>query len=112
MRHCLEELNGVTFTNDEWELLLKGYIASGSDGVPEKTAKFQRNWCYPLKRRDGTTKNIEIVDKDDVNRNRVQVINQYVPGGGTSSRPATSSRATTSCPDASCGNTRVSTTYL
>lgn len=83
LRRCLEELNGITFSDSEWDSLFKGYLANGSDGVPEKTKKFQRNWRWPLKRDDGTTKNVEIVDKEHINRNKVQVINQYVPGGGT-----------------------------
>ena len=83
LRRCLEELNGITFSEAEWATFFKGYLANGSDGVPEKTEKFQHNWRYPLKRDDGTTKNISIVDKDNINRNRVQVINQYVPDGGT-----------------------------
>lgn len=83
LRGCLEELNGISFSDAEWNTFFKGYLANGSDGVPEKTEKFQRNWRWPLKRDDGTTKNVEIVDKEHVNRNKVQVINQYVPGGGT-----------------------------
>ncbi len=83
LRRCMEELNNVSFSDSEWDTFFKGFIANGGDGVPEKTEKFQRNWRYPLKRDDGTTKNVEIVDKDNINRNRVQVINQYVPGGGT-----------------------------
>lgn len=84
LRRCMEELNNISFTDSEWDTFFKGFLANGSDGVHEKTKKFQHNWRYPLKREvDGTTKNIEIVDKDNINRNRVQVINQYVPGGGT-----------------------------
>lgn len=83
LRRCLEELNGITFSDPEWNTFFKGFLANGSDGVPQKTEKFQRNWRYPLKRDDGTTKNVQIVDKDNINRNKVQVINQYVPGGGT-----------------------------
>lgn len=82
LRCCMEELNNISFTDSEWDTFFREFLANGSDGVPEKTEKFQRNWRWPLKRDDGTTKNVEIVDKDNINRNRVQVINQYVPGGG------------------------------
>ena len=83
LRRCLEDLNGTTFSEAEWDELWRGYLANGADGPAEKTAKFQRDWRYPLRRDDGTTKNVSIVDKDNVNRNRVQVIRQYVPQGGT-----------------------------
>lgn len=83
LRRCMEELNDVSFTDSEWDAFFHEFLANGSDGVLEKTEKFQRNWRYPLKRDDGSTKNIEIVDKDNINRNKVQVINQYVPDGGT-----------------------------
>ena len=83
LRRCMEELNNVSFTDSEWDAFFREFLANGSDGVLEKTEKFQRNWRYPLKRDDGSTKNIEIVDKDNINRNKVQVINQYVPAGGT-----------------------------
>ena len=83
IRACIEELNNITFTESEWQDFLKGYLANDSDGVPEKTEKFQRNHRYALRRSDGTVKNVDIIDKVNVNRNKVQVINQYVPGGGT-----------------------------
>ena len=35
-----------------------------------------------LTREDGTTKNIYLIDKRDIHRNSLQVINQYVPEGG------------------------------
>lgn len=83
LRDCMEALNDIRFDDDEWNAFFTGYLANNSDGVAEKTEKFQHDARYPLVRRDGTTTNIDIVDKVNVNRNRVQVINQYVPGGGT-----------------------------
>lgn len=83
IRHCMNELNGVTLTDGEWKSFLNEYLARGTDGVAQKAEKFQRNPRYSLRRDDGTTKNLDIVDKRNVNRNKVQVINQYVPGGGT-----------------------------
>ncbi len=35
-----------------------------------------------LTREDGTTKNIYLIDKDNINNKRLQVINLYVPEGG------------------------------
>lgn len=83
LKQCLEDLNGIRFSDNEWDVFFKGYLSNSADGVAEKTFRFQRDFRYALKRDDGTTKNIQIVDKENVNRNRVQVINQYVPGGGT-----------------------------
>ena len=83
LRACLEELNGIAFSDSEWKQLFDGYLSNGNDGPGEKTEKFQRNHRYSLARDDGTVKNVNIVDKENVNRNKVQVINQYVPEGGT-----------------------------
>ena len=83
LRACMEELNGIAFSDSEWDRFFKDYLSNGNDGPGEKTEKFQRNHRYSLIRDDGTTKNVDIVDKENMNRNKVQVINQYAPSGGT-----------------------------
>lgn len=82
LRRCMETLNSVTFSDREWSDFFTSYLANRGDGVLEKTEKFQLDARYSLRRDDGTTVNIDIVDKQNINRNCVQVINQYVPGGG------------------------------
>ena len=80
LRIQLEGLNGYTFTDAEWERFFADCIANANDGIVEKTRRFQEDYVQVLKRDDGTSKNIRLVDKDNVHNNRLQVINQYVIG--------------------------------
>lgn len=58
----LELLNDFTFTDSEWEKFFKECIANTNEGV-EKTRKIQDDYIQILKREDGTTKNIYLLDK-------------------------------------------------
>ena len=82
LRHQLERLNDYRFTDREWEAFFKDRIASQNLGIAEKTAIIQEDHVQVLTREDGTTKNIYLLDKRDIHRNSLQVINQYVPEGG------------------------------
>src|SRR6185369_15009466 len=62
--------------------LLNGWIAKSGDGVVDKTIRIQEDFQFPLKRDDGFTKNITLIDKTNVHNNRLQVINQYAVGQG------------------------------
>lgn len=80
LRVKLEELNDYTFTDAEWKRFFSDSIANANDGIVEKTRRFQEDYVQVLKRDDGTSKNIKLVDKANVHNNRLQVINQYVIG--------------------------------
>ena len=82
LRHQLERLNDYRFTEREWEVFFKDRIASQNLGIAEKTAIIQEDHVQVLVREDGTTRNIYLLDKRDIHRNSLQVINQYVPEGG------------------------------
>ena len=65
-----------------------GSASSGSgspvsnEGIVEKTVRIQEDYVQLLKRDDGTTKNITLIDKTNIHNNRLQVINQYEVGQG------------------------------
>ena len=80
LRDRLSELNGYTFTDSEWDRFLKECIIGANEGIVEKTRKIQEDHIQVLRRDDGTSKNIKLIDKDNVHNNRLQVINQYVVG--------------------------------
>lgn len=80
LRRQLEALNEFQFSDSEWERFFTEVIANGNDGIPEKTAKLQEDVIQVLRRDDGMTKNIMLIDKKHVHGNRLQVINQYVVG--------------------------------
>ena len=77
LRTQLEALNCIQFTDAEWERFFTERIASASDGVTEKTIRIQEDHIQLLRRDDGTTKNIMLLDKQNIHNNRLQVINQY-----------------------------------
>lgn len=83
LRAQMERLNEIRFSEDEWDHFFKEYLAAGNDTVRDKTFKFQRNHRYTLQRDNGDFVNLQIVDKENIHRNSVQVINQYVPKGGS-----------------------------
>ncbi len=82
LRKQLELLNDFTFTDDEWRRFFTECIANANEGIVEKTRKIQDDYIQILKRDDGTTKNIYLLDKKDIHNNRLQVINQYEESGG------------------------------
>ena len=82
LRRQLETLNGITFSNDEWEWFFNECIASTNEGIVEKTRKIQDDYVQILKRDDGSTKNVYLLDKKNIHNNRLQVINQYEESGG------------------------------
>ena len=83
LRTQLEVLNAITFSDDEWALFLKEKIAGATDGIGEKTVRIQEDHVQILKRDDGSTKNVTLLDKSNIHNNRLQVINQYEIGKGT-----------------------------
>ena len=77
LRRQLERLNKTTFSDAEWERFFSTCIAGANDGIVEKTARIQEDHVQVLKRDDGTTKNIYLIDKANIHNNSLQVINQY-----------------------------------
>lgn len=80
LRERLEELNKYQFSDTEWERFFNSCIANPNDHIVEKTAKIQEDYVQVLKRDDSMTKNITLIDRNNIHNNRLQVINQYVLG--------------------------------
>ena len=82
LRDQVERLNKVSLSDAEWERFFSTCIAGANDGIVEKTARIQEDHVQVLKRDDGTTKNIYLIDKANIHNNALQVVNQYeVPAG-------------------------------
>jgi len=77
LRIQLEALNGITFSDAEWERFFSEKVAGANEGTQEKTIRVQEDHVQILKRDDGSTKNITLIDKCNIHNNRLQVINQY-----------------------------------
>lgn len=82
LRRQMEKLNrevlrGGLFTDGEWARFYGEVLAKKSDGIEEKTAKFQEERRFSFVFDDGRTDNIKIFDDQNINNNSLQVINQY-----------------------------------
>ena len=82
LRAQLEILNDYKFSDNEWDRFYKNSIANNNDGIVQKTKKIQEDHIQVLKKDDGTSKNIYLIDKKNIHNNILQVINQYVEKGG------------------------------
>ncbi len=77
LRIQLEILNNYRFSDDEWKRFFSESIANANDGIVEKTRRIQEDNVQVLRRDDGTSKNITLIDKKNVHNNRLQVIDQF-----------------------------------
>lgn len=80
LRRQLETLNNYSFSDSEWDRFFSDIVANKNEGIVEKTRKIQEDNVQVLKRDDGMTKNITLIDRKNVHNNSLQVINQYVIG--------------------------------
>ena len=81
VRVQLQSLNDVIFTDSEWNRYVEEYLDKPSDSLVEKTRKIQDDYIYDFVFDDGHIKNIYLVDKQNLSRNKVQVIRQFVQSG-------------------------------
>ncbi|MGE4384688.1 MAG: type I restriction endonuclease subunit R [Endomicrobiaceae bacterium] len=86
LRKQLTKLNGYKFTDNEWKQILTKYLINKNESIVEKTHKIQEDFIYNLKKDNGETKNIYIIDKKNIHNNFLQVINQYETQGSYKNR--------------------------
>ncbi len=80
LRLQLEKLNNYHFSEDEWKRFFADSLANANEGIVEKTRKIQEDNVQVLKRDDGSSKNITIIDKKNIHNNFLQVINiNFIP---------------------------------
>ncbi len=77
LRQCLEELNDYRFSETEWERFFKNNIANPQETIADKALKIQEDYIQNLIQDDGSTRNILLLDKNNIHQNKLQVINQY-----------------------------------
>lgn len=83
LRLKLEELNNYKFTDNEWNQFFNTVLANKNDKIEDKTQKIQEGNSVQVLIRDekisnkNSTKNITLIDKQNIHNNRLQVINQY-----------------------------------
>lgn len=87
VRKQLQTLNNTVFTDAEWQRFLDEYLDKANDGIVDKTRKVQDNCAaYDFTFDDGHIQNIYLVDKKNIARNKVQVINQFEQTGSQANR--------------------------
>ncbi len=79
LRSRLERLNSYHFSDSEWDRFYNDCIANDNEkmAIDKKTSKIQDDHVQVLKRDDGLSKNITLIDKKNIHNNFLQVINQY-----------------------------------
>ncbi|XRQ65325.1 HsdR family type I site-specific deoxyribonuclease [Streptococcus danieliae] len=82
----LESLNQVTFSEAEWQRFLEEYLNRPGDSLIDRTRKLHDNYIYDFIFDDGHIENIYLWDKKNINRNRLQVINQVKQVGSSANR--------------------------
>ncbi len=80
-REQIQNLNNVQFTDAEWERFVEEYLDKPGETLIDKTRKIQDNHIYDFVFDDGHIENIYLVDKKNIARNKVQVINQFEQEG-------------------------------
>jgi type I restriction enzyme R subunit len=86
VRIQLQELNRVEFKDSEWSRFVEEYLDRPSDNIIEKTRKIHDNYIHDFTFDDGHIQNIYLLDKKNIARNKVQVINQFEQKGTHTNR--------------------------
>ena len=86
VRVQLEQLNNVTFSDDEWKRFVETYLDKPSDSIVDKTRKIHDDYIYDFVFDDGRIQNIYLVDKKNKARNKLQVIKQFEQVGTHANR--------------------------
>lgn len=86
VRVQLQALNNMEFSDSEWARFVEEYLDKPSDNLVEKTKKIHENYIYDFVFDDGHIQNIYLVDKNNIARNKVQVIKQFEQKGTHANR--------------------------
>lgn len=86
VRVQLQQLNDMVFTDGEWVRFVEEYLDKPSDNLVDKTRKIHDNYIYDFVFDDGHIQNIYLVDKQQIARNKVQVITQFEQKGTHANR--------------------------
>ncbi|MBO1109761.1 type I restriction endonuclease subunit R [Plesiomonas shigelloides] len=86
VRVQLQVLNDVQFTESEWQRFVETWLDNPSDSIIDKTRKIHDDYIHDFVFDDGHIKNIYLVDKKHITRNKVQVIKQFEQTGTHANR--------------------------
>ncbi len=86
VREQLQNLNGVVFNDSEWRRFTEQFLDNPSDGILDKTRKIHIDYICDFIFDDGRLENIYLIDKKNLMRNKVQIIQQFEQAGSHANR--------------------------
>ncbi len=86
VREQLQTLNNVAFLDGEWPRFVETFLDKPSDSIVDKTRKLHDDYIHDFVFDDGRIKNIYLLDKNNIVRNKVQVIKQFEQSGSLANR--------------------------
>ena len=81
VRIQLQKLNDVLFSDHEWQRFVINYLDKPSDSITDKARKIHEDYIHDFVFDDGLIKNIYLLDKKNLARNKVQVLKQFEQEG-------------------------------
>lgn len=86
VREALQALNNMRFSDVEWLRFVEVWLDKPSDSIVDKTRKIHDDYIHDFVFDDGRIKNIYLLDKKNLARNKVQVIKQFEQTGSHANR--------------------------
>ena len=86
VREQLQSLNNMLFSDGEWLRFVEVWLDKPSDSIVDKTRKVHDDYIHDFVFDDGRIKNIYLLDKKNIARNKVQVIKQFEQTGSHANR--------------------------
>lgn len=86
VRMQLQTLNNVEFSDDEWRRFTESYLDKPSEGIVDKTRKIHDDYIHDFVFDDGRIQNIYLLEKKNLTRNKLQVIQQFEQTGSHANR--------------------------
>ena len=86
VRLALQSLNNMQFADGEWLRFVETWLDKPSDSIVDKTRKIHDDYIHDFVFDDGRIKNIYLLDKKNIARNKVQVIKQFEQVGSHANR--------------------------
>ncbi len=86
VRVALQALNNMQFADGEWLRFVETWLDKPSDSIVDKTRKIHDDYIHDFVFDDGRIKNIYLLDKKNIARNKVQVIKQFEQVGSHANR--------------------------
>ena len=86
VRVQIESLNNVAFSDKEWTRFVETYLDKPSENIVDKTRKIHNNHKHDFVFDNGIIENIHLLDKKNIARNKMQVIQQFEQKGTHANR--------------------------